>query len=80
MALDDDEVYLKAALGVTLVVFLTLEKRRQARTLIEWALILEVLEDMETAEKKGSRMVIVPAVNVLEKSPHGRSSPRRHGL
>ena len=23
---------------------------------------------------------IVPALNVLEKSPHGRISPRRHGL
>ena len=33
--------------------FLTLEKRRQARTLTEWALILEVLEDMETTEKEG---------------------------
>ena len=53
MALDDDEVCLKAALAVTLVVFLTLEKRRQARTLTEWALILEVLEDMETTEKEG---------------------------
>ena len=52
MALDDDEVCLKAALAVTLVVFLTLEKRRQARTLTEWALILEVLEDMETTEKE----------------------------
>ena len=54
MALDDDEVCLKAALAVTLVVFLTLEKRRQARTLTEWALILEVLEEeMETTEKEG---------------------------
>ena len=53
MALDDDEVCLKAVLAVTLVVFLTLEKRRQARTLTEWALILEVLEDMETTEKEG---------------------------
>ena len=52
MALDDDEVCLRAALTVTLVVFLTLEKRRQARTLTEWALILEVLEDMETTEKE----------------------------
>ena len=46
MALDDHEVCLKAALAVTLVVFLTLEKRRQARTLTEWALILEVLKDI----------------------------------
>ena len=53
MALDDDEVCLKSALAVTLAVFLTLEKRRQARTLTEWALILEVLEDMETTEKEG---------------------------
>ena len=53
MALDDDEVCLKAALAVTLIVFLTLEKRRQTRTLTEWALILEVLEDMETTEKEG---------------------------
>ena len=53
MAVDDDEVCLKAALTVTLVVFLTLEKRRQARTLTKWALILEVLEDMETTEEEG---------------------------
>ena len=46
MALDYHEVCLKAALAVTLVVFLTLEKRRQARTLTEWALILEVLKDI----------------------------------
>ena len=46
MALDDREVCLKAALAATLVVFLTLEKRRQARTLTEWALILEVLKDI----------------------------------
>ena len=46
MALDDHEVCLKAALATTLVVFLTLEKRRQARTLTEWALILEVLKDI----------------------------------
>ena len=53
MALDDDEVCLKAALALTLVVFLTLEKRLQARTLTEWALILEVLEDMVATEKEG---------------------------
>ena len=35
MAFDDHEVCLKAALAATLVVFLTLEKRRQARTLTE---------------------------------------------
>ena len=46
MALDDHEVCLKAALAATLVVFLTLEKRRQAWTLTEWALILEVLKDI----------------------------------
>ena len=44
--LDDHKVCLKAALAATLVVFLTLEKRRQARTLTEWALILEVLKDI----------------------------------
>ena len=53
MALDDHEVCLKAALAVTFVVFLTLEERRQARTLTECALILEVLEDMEPTEKEG---------------------------
>ena len=53
MALDDHEVCLKAALAVTFVVFLTLEERRQARTLTECALFLEVLEDMEPTEKEG---------------------------
>ena len=69
MALDDDEVCLKAALAVTLVVFLTLEKRRQARTLTEWALILEVLEDMETTEKEEIEDDDIPRVKRTREVP-----------
>ena len=50
MASDDHDERLRGALAVALVVFLTYEKWRQARTLADWALFLEVLEDMETAE------------------------------
>ena len=44
-SLDHDE-RLRGALATTLIVFLTYEKRRRARTLIEWAIILDVLEDI----------------------------------
>ena len=54
MALDDRDEGLRGALAVALVVFLTCEKRRRAKTLAEWALILDVLEDTETAERKES--------------------------
>ena len=50
MASDGHDECLKEALAVPLAVFLTYEKQRQARTLAEWALVLDVLEDMETAE------------------------------
>ena len=49
MAADDHDQRLGGALAVALVVFLTYEKRRRVRTLTEWALVLDVLEDMETA-------------------------------
>ena len=50
MALDDHDEYLRGALALALVVILTYVKRRRARTLAEWALVLDVLEDMEMAE------------------------------
>ena len=39
------------ALAVALVMFPTYKKRRQARTLVGWALILNVLENMEMTEE-----------------------------
>ena len=69
MALDDDEVCLKAALAVTLVVCLTLEKRRQARTLTEWALNLEVLEGIEMTEKEGIEDGDIPRVKRTREVP-----------
>ena len=44
MVSDDHDECLRGALAVALVVFLTYEKRRRAKTLAEWALILDVLE------------------------------------
>ena len=73
MALDDHKVCLKAALAATLVVFLTLEKRRQARTLTEWALILEVLK--VNVYSKRARMAMIPESSVLGDSTHDRISP-----
>ena len=54
MAPDDHDEHLRGALAVALVVCLTYEKRRRARTLAEWALILDMLEDMETAKREES--------------------------
>ena len=55
MASDDhDERLLRGALAVALGVFLTYEKRRRARTLAEWALVLDVLEGVEAAEGEES--------------------------
>ena len=56
MASDDhDERLLRGALAeLALVTFFTYEKRHRARTLAEWALVLDVLEDMETAEGEES--------------------------
>ena len=44
----------RGALAVALVVFLTYENRHRARTLVERALVLDVLDDMETAEGEES--------------------------
>ena len=51
MASDDHDELLRGALAtVALVVFSTYERRPRARTLAEWAMVSDVLEDMETAE------------------------------
>ena len=44
----------RGALAVALAVFPTYKKRRRARTLVEWALVLDVLEDMGTTEGQES--------------------------
>ena len=44
---DHDERY-RGALAVALVVFFSYKKRHRTRTLAEWALGLDLLEDMET--------------------------------
>ena len=49
---DHDERVTRGALAVALVVVLTYKKRRRTKTLAEWALDLDVLEDMETTEGK----------------------------
>ena len=54
MASDDHDERFRRALAVALAVFLTYKKRRRARTLDEWALNLDVLEDMATAEEEES--------------------------
>ena len=54
MASDDHDERLKGALAVALVVFLTYQKWCRAKTSAEWALVLDVLEDMETAEGEDS--------------------------
>ena len=62
--------------------FLTYEKRRRARTLVECALIVDVLVDMETAEgdDKRARVAMAPASSILGKSSHDRVSPEDDGL
>ena len=62
MASGDHDERVRGALAVPLVVFLTYEKRRRARTLAEWALVLDVLEDTETAEGKESEIGDGPRV------------------
>ena len=63
MASDDHDERLWGALAVVaLVVFLTYEKRRRARTLAEQALILAGLEDTETAKGEESEDVDGPRV------------------
>ena len=54
MASGDRHERVRGALAVALVVFLTDEKRRRDRTLTEWTLVLDMLEDMETTKEKGS--------------------------
>ena len=54
MASHDHVERLRGALAVALVVFLTYEKWHRARILDEWARVLDVLEDMETAEEEAS--------------------------
>ena len=71
MASDDyDECLLRGALTVALVVFLTYEKRRRARILAKLYLILEELEDMETAEGEESEGADGPRVKGIGKSTH----------
>ena len=50
MASDDRHERVRGALAVALAVFLTYKKLRQARTLVECALVLDTLEHMETTE------------------------------
>ena len=47
MASDDRHERVREAPTVALAMFLTYKKRRQARTLAEWALVLYVLEDIQ---------------------------------
>ena len=75
MTSDDHNERLRGAFAVALVVFLTYEKRRRARTLAEWALVLDALEYINRRREKRARMVMVPASSVLGKSTHDRISP-----
>ena len=50
MASDDHDERVRGALNVALVVVLTYKKRRRVRTLVEWALVLDVVENIETLE------------------------------
>ena len=52
MASDDCHERVRGALAVARAVCLTYKERRRARTLAEWALILDVLEDIETTEEE----------------------------
>ena len=52
MASDDCRERVRGALAVALAMCLTYKERRRARTLAEWALILDVLEDIETTEEE----------------------------
>ena len=54
MAPDDHDERVRGALAIALVVVLTYKKRRRARTLAECALVLGVLEDVETTEGEES--------------------------
>ena len=54
MASDDHGEHLRGALVLAPVVFLGYEKRRRARTLAGWALVLDVLKEMVTAEGEES--------------------------
>ena len=54
MASDDHDERLRRALAAALVVCLTYEKQHRSRTLAEWTLVLDVLEDMKRAEGEES--------------------------
>ena len=71
MASDDHDERVRGAFAVALVVVLTYKKRRRARTLVEWALVLDVLEGMETAEGGESDVGGCPCV----KRTHSASPP-----
>ena len=55
MASDDHDERVRGALAVALAVILTYKKRRRARTLAEWALVLDVLEDIHKRRRRGKR-------------------------
>ena len=52
MASDDRHERVREVLAVALAVFLTYKKWRLARTLAEWALVLDVLNDIDTTERE----------------------------
>ena len=79
-ALDDRHERVRGALAVALEVLLTYRKRRRARTLAEWAMVLDGLDDMETRRGKRVRMVMVSASSALVKSTQDYISPKRRGL
>ena len=83
MASDDQKERLRGTLALALVVFLTYdtyEKRRRARTLDEWALVLDVLTDTETAERGENEDSYGPRVNGTRHIPPRSVSPTRRGL
>ena len=70
----------RGALTVALAVLLTYKKRRRARILAQWALALDVLENMEMTEGEESEDVVGPVSNALGNSTHDRISPRGRGM
>ena len=77
MASDNRYERLWGALAVALVVFLTYEKRRRARTLAEYALTLDGLENMVTAEGEESGDGDGPRVKCTRQA-HPRSDFSRY--
>ena len=78
MPSDDHDERVRGALAVALVVVLTYNKRCQARTLAEGALVLDVLLIEDTVYMKTTE--VVPVSSPLGKSTHDQISPRRRGL